>query len=86
MVQIGVLVVAVAAGVLARSWRQAWIAVVGTFLVTSAVQTPLVIQNDDIDSPAVYWGVQALTVLVGLGIARALSGWRMRRQRVGHAA
>ena len=79
MVQIAVIVVALAAGMFARSWHQAWIIVVATFIVTSAIQTPMVIANDDIDSPAVYWGVQALTLVVGLGIARALQARRARR-------
>lgn len=82
MVQIGVLVVAVLAGLLAHSWRQAWIAVVVTFAATTAVQTPLVIRDDDIESPFVYWSVQVLTLLVGLGLARGLHVWRMRRRSV----
>jgi hypothetical protein len=82
MVQIGVLIAAVAAGAFARSWRQAWRIVVATFIVTSAIQTPLVIKGDDIESPVVYWGVQALTLIVGLGIARVLTAGRERRRSV----
>ncbi len=82
MVQIGVLIVAIAAGIFARSWRQAWRIVAATFIVTSAVQTPLVIRGNDIDSPLVYWGVQALTLIVGLGIAWALTARRERRLSV----
>jgi hypothetical protein len=83
MVQIGVLIAAVAAGVFARSWRQAWLIVVATFVVTTAVQTPMVIASDDIDSPPVYWSIQVLTLLVGLGIARALTARRSRRLSLG---
>ncbi len=82
MVQIGVLVTAIAVGFLARSWRQAWLIVTASFVILSAVQTPLVIRDDQIDSPVVYWGVQALTLLVGLGIARGLTARRERRLRV----
>lgn len=83
MVQLGVLIAAVAAGVFARSWRQAWWIVAATFAATSAIQTPMVLANDDIESPPVYWGIQLLTLLVGLGIARALSARRHRRPSVG---
>lgn len=79
MVQIAVLITAVGVGIFARSWRQAWRIVTAVFVITSAVQTPLVIQNDDIDSPVVYWGIQALTLLVGLGIAKGLTARRDRR-------
>lgn len=82
MVQIAVLVAAIAAGALARSWRHAWRIVIATFVITSAIQTPMVIANNDINSPLVYWSVQALTLIVGLGIARALNARRTRRLSV----
>lgn len=85
MVQLGVLIAAVAAGAFAKSWRQAWRIVAATFVVTSAVQTPMVISGDDIDSPPVYWGIQLLTLLVGLGIARALTARRLRRSSISGA-
>src|SRR5687767_13679246 len=71
MVQITVLIVAVAAGTFGRSWRQAWLITLIAFLVTSAIQTPMVIADDDIDSPLVYWTIQAITLGVGVGLARA---------------
>jgi hypothetical protein len=82
MVQIAVLVVAVAAGCLARTWRQARLATLVAFLVTTAIQTPLVVANDDIDSPPVYWAIQVLTLVVGLGLARVLFARRDRRSAV----
>jgi hypothetical protein len=79
MVQVGVLIAAIAAGAFAGSWRQACQVVAATFVVTSAVQTPMVIASDDIDSPLVYMGVQVLTLVVGMTIARALAARRDRR-------
>jgi uncharacterized membrane protein YjjP (DUF1212 family) len=81
MVQFAVLVAGVAAGLFSRRWKQAWIITVVTFVVTSAVQTPLVVAGDDIESPLVYWSIQALTLLVGLGLARALFAVRAARRR-----
>ena len=79
MVQITVLVVAVAAGLLSRTWRKAWLITLVAFIAMSAVQTPMVIASDDIDSPFVYWSVQALTLAVGIGLAWALFAHRQRR-------
>lgn len=79
MVQITVLIVAVAAGLFSRTWRRAWLITLIAFIATSAVQTPMVIASDDIDSPFVYWSVQALTLAVGVGLAWALFGGRRRR-------
>lgn len=78
MVQIAVLIAGVAAGIFSRSWRQAWLITLIVFLATSAVQTPMVVADDEIDSPFVYWSIQALTLVVGLGLARALSARRRR--------
>ncbi len=83
MVQIAVLIAGVAAGLFCRSWRQAWLITLIVFAAASAVQTPMVIASDDIDSPFVYWSVQALTLVVGIGLARALLARRQRRVQVG---
>ena len=79
MVQIAVLIVAVAAGVFSKTWRQARLITVAAFLVTSAVQTPMVLASDDIESPIVYWGIQVLTLAVGVGISWAIFARRQRR-------
>ena len=79
MVQITVLVVAVAAGLLSGTWRKAWLITLVAFIAMSAVQTPMVIASDDIDSPLVYWSVQALTLAVGIGLSWALFAHRQRR-------
>ena len=84
MVQITVLIVAVAAGLFSRTWRRAWLITLIAFIATSAVQTPMVIASDDIDSPFVYWSVQALTLAVGVGLAWAL--FARRRHRAGRLA
>jgi hypothetical protein len=79
MVQITVLIVAVAAGLFSRTWRQAWVITLVAFIVTSAVQTPMVVASDDIDNPVVYWAVQALTLAVGIGLAGVLVARKRRR-------
>ncbi len=79
MVQVTMLIAGVATGLLSRSWRQAWVITVTAFLVMSAVQTPLVLANDDIDSPSVYWTIQAASLVIALGIARALHARRQGR-------
>ena len=86
MVQIAVLIAGVAAGMFSRSWRQAWLITLIVFVATSAVQTPMVVANDEMDSPFVYWSVQALTLVVGLGLARALSARRRRTGTQGSSA
>ena len=53
MVQIAVLVVAILAGLFSCSWPRARLITLIAFIVTTAVQTPLVIASDDIDSPVV---------------------------------
>lgn len=83
MVQMAVLIAGVAAGLFCRSWRRAWLITLIVFVATSAVQTPLVITGDDIDSPFVYWSIQALTLVVGIGLARALLARRQRRAQAG---
>ena len=83
MVQITVLIAGVAAGLFSGSWRQAWLITLIVFVATSAVQTPMVISGDDIDSPFVYWSIQALTLVVGVGLARALFARRHRQAQVG---
>ena len=82
MVQIAVLIAGVAAGQFSRSWRQAWLITLIVFVATSAVQTPMVIASDDIESPFVYWSIQAITLVVGIGLARALLARRQRRAQV----
>jgi hydrogenase/urease accessory protein HupE len=81
VVQITVLVVAVAAGLFSPTWRKAWLITLVAFIAISAVQTPMVIAGDDIDSPFVYWAVQALTLAVGIGLAWALFARRHRGAR-----
>ena len=83
MVQIAVLIAGVAAGLFGRSWRQAWLITLVVFVATSAVQTPLVVAEDEIDSPFVYSRLHALTLVVGVGLPRALFARRHREAQVG---
>ena len=78
MVQLAMLLASIVIGLRARDWRQAAIALVVVFAVSTAVQTPLVIAGDDIDSPPVYWAIQALTLAVAAGITRVI--WSRRHQ------
>ena len=82
MVQIAVLIVAVAAGVFCKTWRQARLITLVAFVVTSLIQTPMVIASDDIDSPFVYSAVQALTLVLGIGICWAVFAGRRRAGRL----
>lgn len=79
MVQLTMLIAGVATGLLSRTWRQAWVITVTAFVVMSAVQTPLVLADNDIDSPLVYWSVQAASLAIALGIARLFFGRRQGR-------
>lgn len=80
MVQLTMLIAGVATGLLSRTWRQAWVVTVTAFVVMSAVQTPLVLATNDIESPLVYWTIQAASLAVALGVARVLL--RRRQGRV----
>ncbi len=84
MVQLTMVIAGVGTGLLCRTWRQAWVITVTAFVVMSAVQTPLVLTGDDIDSPLVYWTVQAASLAFALGIARVLFGRRHGRVRNRH--
>jgi predicted tellurium resistance membrane protein TerC len=79
VVQIAVPVLAIIAGLLSRTWQRARLITIIGFMVTTAVQTPMVIASDDIESPLVYWSIQVLTLLVGLGLAWAAFTRKQRR-------
>jgi hypothetical protein len=82
MVQIAMVVCGVATGLACRSWRQAVVITLVVFAVTVAVQTPSVRSEGDLHTTAdfvVYPLIQAVSLAVGLGIARFLIHRRQRR-------
>lgn len=79
MVQIIVPILAIFAGLFGRTWKRARLITVIGFIVTTAIQTPMVIASNDIDSPLVYWSIQVLTLIVGLGLAWAALKRKQRR-------
>jgi hypothetical protein len=79
VVQIIMPVLAILAGLLSGTWQRARLITVMGFIVTTAVQTPLVLASDDIDSPVLYWSIQVLTLIVGLALAWAVFTRKQRR-------
>lgn len=80
MVQIAMLVCGVATGIACRSWRQIVVITLAVFAVGLAVQTPIVLESDDTAVDVVsYWIIQAVSLAIGLGIARVVFRRRARR-------
>lgn len=83
MVQIAMLVCGVATGLACRSWRQAMVIILAVFAVVLAVQTPAVASEDGFETAVdviIYCVIQAVSLAVGLGLARVLFGRRQRRR------
>jgi hypothetical protein len=81
MVQIAMLVCGIAGGLACRSWRQASVITLIVFAVTLAVQTPIVASDGGLETAVdvlVYSLIQAVSLAVGLGIARLLVRRRAR--------
>lgn len=82
MVQIAMVVFGIGTGLACRTWRQALAIMVAVFVVGLAVQTPSVASEGDLHTTVdvvVYTLIQAVSLLIGLGISRALLRRRERR-------
>ncbi len=82
MVLIAMLVCGIATGLACRMWRQAVVITLAVFAVGLAVQTPIVASEGGFETAVdvvVYCLIQAVSLAVGLGIARVLLGRRQRR-------
>lgn len=82
MVQIAMLVCGVATGLTCRSWRQATVITLVVFAVAMVPQTIAVGSDANEDLGPIYWLIQAVSLAIGLGIARFLLGRRQRRAAV----
>jgi hypothetical protein len=83
MVQIAMLVCGIATGLACRSWRQAMVITLAVFAAVLAVQTPVVASDDGFRTAAdviIYCVIQAVSLAVGLGVARVLFNRRQRRR------
>ena len=83
MVQIAMLICGVATGLACRTWRKAVLLMLAAFALTLAVQTPAVASDSGFENGTdvlIYALIQAVSLAVGVGIARALLGRRQRRE------
>lgn len=82
MVQIAMLVCGIAAGLTCSTWRKAVLITLAVFALGLTVQTPAVASDSGFESGTdvvVYVLIQAVSLAIGLGTARALFGRRQRR-------
>ena len=82
MVQIAMVVFGIVTGLACRTWKQALVIMVAVFVAGLAVQTPSVASEGHLHTVfdvVSYSLIQALSLVIGLAIARALLRRRERR-------
>ena len=83
MVQIAMVVFGIATGLGCRHWRQAQMIILAVFVVGLAGQTPSVASEGDLHTGmdiVVYTIIQAVSLVIGLAVARTLLRRRERRR------
>jgi hypothetical protein len=82
MVQVAMLVCAIAAGVFGRSWRQVAVITTVVFVAVVVPQTISVESRPDEAIGAGYWVIQAVSLGLALGATRVLVARRANRTAV----
>jgi hypothetical protein len=82
MVQVAMLVCAIATGMFCKDWRQATVVTTVVFVAVLVPQTISVGSRDNETISAGYWVIQAVSLGVALGVARLLVARRVNRNAV----